>query len=132
MQIYDQWQHLTEDERNFIIKRPYTAVILINSKKKAYAETTKRFGFNGRNDKSDAFRHSYWSAIMARDLGYSQAEEFTTAHESSPTNNPLEKKMDLHNNKIGLNIGRYGGSDDTLAEKCVQALKRGQLYVLSP
>ena len=52
----------------------------------AYSETTKRFGHNGRNDKSYAFRHCFWSATLSRDIGYKNALEFTNAHESSPLN----------------------------------------------
>ncbi|WP_433963224.1 DUF6973 domain-containing protein [Vibrio parahaemolyticus] len=30
----------------------------------AFFETESRFGINGHNDKSDAFRHCYWSARL--------------------------------------------------------------------
>ena len=56
----------------------------------AFAETQRRVGIDGHNDKSDAFRHCFWSAILSRELGFMNALEFTTAHESSPTNPPNE------------------------------------------
>jgi hypothetical protein len=47
--------------------------------------------------------------MLARDLGYQNALQFTNAHESDPRNPPQEKAMDLHNNSVGLSIGRAGG-----------------------
>ncbi|MBD8512091.1 hypothetical protein L6J37_04400 [Photobacterium sp. WH77] len=85
---------------------------------------------NGRNDASDAFRHCFWSALMARDLGYMNAQRFTNAHESSPDNPFMEKKMDLHNNDVGLRIGARGGSDSSLSNACMAALQGGELMII--
>ncbi|MFC5548643.1 DUF6973 domain-containing protein [Massilia aerilata] len=60
--------------------------------------------------------------MLSRDIGYAGALRFTTAHESSPTNDPAEKVMEMHNNSIGLKIRRSKGSDF--------ALNSGQLKVL--
>lgn len=100
--VYEQFQQLTPEEQAYIRSHPFHAVPIKDAKEAAYAETRTRFGHNGHNDKSDAFRHCYWSALLARDLGYSNAKRFTTAHESSPSNPANEKAMDLHNNAIGL------------------------------
>lgn len=115
--IYDQYQNLTELEQSYLRNNPHHAWALKSSKEAAYTETKKRFGYNGRNEKSDAFRHCFWSALLARDLGYNNALQFTNAHESSPKNPPKEKSMDLHNNSIGLTIGRTGGENAHLADQ---------------
>ncbi|MCL1973007.1 MAG: hypothetical protein FWG57_08500 [Endomicrobia bacterium] len=57
------------------------------------------------SDESDAFRHALWSALLTRDIGEKLAEEFTTNHETMPHSEPTTK-MDLHNNKIGREIGK--------------------------
>ncbi|EPP5335791.1 DUF6973 domain-containing protein [Vibrio harveyi] len=54
------------------------------SERCCFFETESRFGINGHNDKSDAFHHCFWSAMLARDIGYKNALEFTTAHEDFP------------------------------------------------
>ena len=106
--VYDQYKHLTLEEQRYIKSHPQHAWSIKESKEIAFEETKKRFGMNGKNDRSDAFRHCFWSAILSRDLGYDAALKFTNAHESDPRNPADEKAMDLHNNAVGLSIGRFG------------------------
>ncbi|MEC4719695.1 hypothetical protein RY831_11090 [Noviherbaspirillum sp. CPCC 100848] len=102
LSVYDQFKQLTPSEQQYITVYPHHAFAIKNSKEAAFEETKRRFGFNGRNDQSDAFRHCFWSAVLAREIGYAGALRFTTAHESSPLNSKIEKEMDLHNNGVGL------------------------------
>jgi len=139
MGLKEQWDNLTPAEKAVIalltVKNPSAPFIIKASKDLAFNETKKRFGYNGHNDKSDAFRHCFWSATLARDLGYVEAKMFTDAHESNPTNPPDEKEMDLHNNGVGLGIGQYfliPDSNDTLSQSCYNALVDGKLIVISP
>jgi Domain of unknown function (DUF6973) len=128
--IYDQYHHLTSREQQFVKAHPIDAMTIDEDTKKAFQETTRMFGFNGHNDKTDAFRHCFWSALLARDIGYAKALDFTTAHESSPTNPADEKAMDLHNNSVGLLIGKAGMSDVTVSTQCMAALNGGRLKIL--
>jgi len=128
--VYDQYKNLTLQEQQYIRSHPHHAFSIKESKEIAFSETRKRFGMNGRNDKSDAFRHCFWSAILARDLGYQNALQFTNAHESDPRNPPKEKVMDLHNNSVGLSIGRTGGNNNQLSGRCMSALLTGKLKVI--
>lgn len=116
----------------YIQKHPLDALTIKKAKEAAFAETTRRFGRNGHNDKSDAFRHCFWSALLARDIGYANALQLTTAHESSFTNDPAEKQMDLFNNSVGLGIGRAQGADSILSIRCMAALDGGRLKILVP
>lgn len=127
---YDDFERLSPAEKQFVKSHPIDALTIEDDKNKAFAETRKRFGFNGHNDKSDAFRHCFWSALLARDIGYARALEFTTAHESAPTNPADEKAMDLHNNAVGLSLGKAGMSDSSLSAQCQLALTAGRLVVL--
>lgn len=128
--IYDQFKQLTPAEQKYIKSHPHHAFAIKSSKEIAFKETKKYFGLNGRNDKSDAFRHCFWSVLLARDIGYLGALQFTTAHESSSLNPKDEKEMDLHNNAVGLSIGRAGSSNQILSQRCMAALMAGQLKVL--
>ncbi len=132
IEAYEQYDVLTDAEKSYFKLHPHHIKTIKDSKKTAYDETKKRFGFNRRNDKSDAFRHCFWSAILAKDIGYKHALEFTTAHESAPKNDPHEKIMDLHNNAIGVHIGLSKQSNKTLSEYCFNALMAGRLKVLRP
>ncbi len=124
---YDQYRQLTPQEKTYLFTHPHHASIIKENKQNALNETIKRFGYNRRNDRSDAFRHCYWSAILSRDIGYYNALMFTNAHESDPRNPKNEKAMDIHNNSIGLQIGRNGGSDYLLSTQCFAALLQGKL-----
>ena len=125
-----QFLQLTSAERTYIFMYPEHASAIKASKESAYLETRRRFGRNGQNDRSDAFRHCFWSALLVREIGYAAALRFTNAHESSPTNDPTERAMDLHNNSVGLKIGRSKGSDHILSARCMAALNARQLKVL--
>jgi hypothetical protein len=96
----------------------------------ASEEALRRFGYDGHNDKADAFRHCYWSALLARKIGAKYAEYYTCAHEDFPNNPHEEKAMDLHNNSIGISIGRLGGDDRQLSERCMAALLNNKLKTL--
>jgi hypothetical protein len=141
MGAYEQWEQLTPAEKAVIAALAVTPggefkVLLIKkSKDTAYNETKSRFGYNGHNDKSDAFRHCFWSAVLSRDIGKFWAKAFTDAHETAPGQPAAEKEMDLHNNSVGLDIGFYyfiADSNDTLSHRCYQALQDGKLKVLKP
>lgn len=51
-------------------------------------------------DDGDAFRHTYWSALLSYEFGTNFAIQLTTAHESN-TPEGIDKEMDLHNNNNG-------------------------------
>jgi hypothetical protein len=141
MGVYEQWSNMTPAEKAIIASmaaNPLTVVkipLIKMSKDTAYNETIKRFGRNGRNDRTDAFRHCFWSSILSRDIGYFWAKAFTDAHETNPDNPADEKEMDLHNNSVGLKIGFFyfiPDSNTNLSDKCFKALENGELKVISP
>jgi len=129
---YNIYRNLTPKERNYITSHPHHILLIKDAKELAIKETRKYFLINGRNDKSDAFRHCLWSAILAKDIGYHNALVFTNAHESDPQNPKNEKKMDLHNNSVGLLIGRNGGNTNHLVGRCLVSLINQQLKVILP
>jgi len=54
------------------------------------------------------------------------------AHEDIPEDPPEEKAMDIHNNAVGLRIGRIPTSSQLLGQLCISALRSGQLKVIKP
>lgn len=50
----------------------------------------------------DAFRHSLWNALMAKDLGSAYAKRWGDAHEYGSSG--IDKEMDLYNNDKGRTI----------------------------
>jgi len=125
--IIKQLGRLSSEERIYLLMYPEHISTIKNAVFKAAAETERRFIGNNHNDAGDAFRHCFWSAILSRDLGYMHALRYTTAHETFSRNPPKEKAMDMHNNAVGLKIGRTRGPDQIISERCVSAMRSGEL-----
>ena len=122
---------LTLSEKAYLVQSsgPHVSVIK-ESADKALAEAQRRYRGPGlHNGNGDAFRHCYWSALLARDIGARNARAFTTAHEGYSANPPGEREMDLNNNGVGISIGSGAkkASDSTLAAQCASALSGGRL-----
>lgn len=70
----------------------------------------------------DAFRHTYSTALTARYISPRVVEFVTWAAERNP-NSPFDR-MDIHNNRIGTNLGR---GKDPIYETVLQKIKNGQI-----
>ncbi|ANU44449.1 hypothetical protein ADH76_04475 [Enterocloster clostridioformis] len=112
--IVDIWNSLTETEKKLCIRYPIEALKVNEAKNIATSKTVEKFGYNGLGDRSDAFRHGMWNAEMTILIGEKKAELFATAHEEKDVtgvetdgfSKVEHKRMDLHNNKIGRNVGQ--------------------------
>ncbi|WP_349656568.1 XVIPCD domain-containing protein [Xanthomonas sp. 10-10] len=80
----------------------------------------------------DAFRHTYWNALLVKEFGNEWAEALATAHEGMPENPANREAMDLYNNKIGRGIAadNPGASEEQLAQLVGNALKEGKLILM--
>ncbi|MDW7732116.1 MAG: hypothetical protein SCH66_06770 [Methanolobus sp.] len=116
---------LNSAEEALFYENPWKAINSCYYGKKAMDETEDIFGYNGADDASDAFRHTYWNALMVRHIDYTWAERWATAHEYESSG--LPKTMDLWNNNKGRGIGNNNpsASDSTLSDKVVIALNSG-------
>ena len=111
---YDEFNKLTQQEKILVSIWPEQAYKIYKNKPIAEAVTIQKMGYNGRNDKSDAFRHSFFNAINTRDINggilisaRDIVRMFGKAHESEvPDNLIKERQMDLFNNDVGINA--YG------------------------
>jgi hypothetical protein len=124
------YTHLNLAEKSYLKRHAYKSYIVNEMHKKAVNETKRRFGFNGHNDRSDAFRHCYWAALIARKYGYHESLKFTVRHEMGPRNPIAEKNMDIYNNKVGAQIGRDGFAESDISQRCFEALNKGELKFL--
>ena len=63
-----------------------------------------------KNGRGNAFRHSFWCCLImmycckvsSPEKALQFCKEITDLHEELFPNEPLETKMDLHNNKVGM------------------------------
>lgn len=121
------YSRLNEEERKYVLMNPVRSFVIKECQDDAERETERRFGYNGRNDETDAFRHCMWSGLISKRISHSEALKFTTMHEMQDGNDFAEKSMDLHNNKVGAEIGQNVGSERSIADECYKALQQGKL-----
>jgi hypothetical protein len=96
-------------------------------------EEAKTVARESRNEgPADALRHCFLAAMLARDLGYTDALEVLVAHEMNPEWGSPASQMDLLNNAVGLEIGvrMKGASNLDLQMAAVDALLQGRLVVV--
>ena len=88
------------------------------------------------NNEADAFKHTYMSAELTLWLGHDLARKIGVLQEdSNPYNTEAERHMDLHNDEVGIDIGRklktkaswIFNTDDKIAEKVMEEMKKGNL-----
>lgn len=107
-----------------------------NVKDAAVEKTTLYYGDNSWRDDGDAFRHTYFAALLSLEFGGTFAKNLTDAHESLAEPG-LDKDMDLHNNARGIALyaiwkENYKVGNDNLwnqlAEYITHAVRFGQFY----
>ncbi len=99
----------------------------------AFGTADDRFPSDDRNDDhNDAFRHTYWNALMARRFGTDWAKAYATAHEGLPGNPAVREAMDLYNNEVGRMIQEANpeADEEELADLVQQAVEDGEVLVI--
>lgn len=141
--LYDTWGKLTDSEKLLVVTYPKEAVVIQSNATTASSSTKSIYGANGNGDESDAYRHGYWNALNARDVGKTVAEAFATAHEDI-SDKELQKisngfygwqhrSMDLHNNEVGRGVVSWTDiftSDGTLSSRIREQIKKGNMVIL--
>ena len=143
--MYDTWGKLTDSEKLLVVTYPKEALAIQSNATKATNSTISTYGYNGNGDVSDAYRHGYWNALNARDVGGTIAEKFATAHEDisdEEMNRFYEsvgyygwqlRSMDLHNNEVGRGVVSWTDiltSDSTLSSRILEQIKKGNMVIL--
>lgn len=151
---YDSYKRLNAAEKDalsdIILANPRNASVLRDAQTEALRwsqvlagtaldglpqdQAEARFKASNRNGPADAARHCYWSALLASKLSHNEAMRVVFTHEfdqieASEALERLAAQMDLHNDRVGLDIGgrNKGASDVDLTVAVLQALFSGQL-----
>ena len=86
------------------------------------------------NGYDDATRHMTWSANLAQKYGPVRAATITNAHESKigVRNDPAQKAMDQHNNRIGIEIGRWNphATPQEIATMVQERIDKGDAMII--
>ncbi|MSS62751.1 DUF6973 domain-containing protein [Velocimicrobium porci] len=121
---------LNAEEKSLFAKHPTKGLYALSSAKTSMNYTSMYFKTNGYQDNSDAFRHSFWQALVAHTYENSFAKQWGDAHES--TSIGIDKKMDLLNNEIGRTVGSTTNGNQAIegriAQKLLSMIANGKLY----
>ncbi|MEH6892639.1 hypothetical protein V7024_23865 [Bacillus sp. JJ864] len=127
---------LTDAEVNLAKQHPVEFVTYASCSVQAKSESEKYYGESQLTQgNGDAFRHSYWNAILlkglagskGRDYGDGRAKAWTDAHEQNSWG--IDKEMDLHNNWFGrmATYNNYGWSNPQLSNHLRGAVRNGSM-----
>ncbi|MDO4224678.1 MAG: hypothetical protein Q4C75_02170 [Bergeyella zoohelcum] len=95
------------------LPHPFFAIMSVFATLKAFSLAQKYYPKTaGSNGKGNAFRHALWcclimsycSKISSPQKALVFCKSITDLHEELFPNEPLERKMDLHNNQIGMDL----------------------------
>jgi hypothetical protein len=119
----------TMPERLWLYAHPLTTLKIRDCTLQAFRKERSYFGENSQEDEGDAFRHCYWSALLARDIGQGDSGFFTSLHEEHDDNPDPSKNMDLHNNGVGRWAYFPVTTNEGIAKRCLKLLSDGRLIV---
>lgn len=85
----------------------------------------------GHNNELDAFRHAYVSGRFAQTYGAAVAKLMGDYHELTHPNDPPERRMDLHNNAMGIAYARDARTPQALLERVWRGVQDREL-ILAP
>ena len=102
------WKLLT-----IVAPHPLFAIMSFHATVKSFALAKKHFPkTQGGNGKGNAFRHALWCCLIltycckisSPEKAKDWTKKITDMHEELFPNQPLETKMDLHNNQVGIDL----------------------------
>ena len=131
---YETFNKLHKKEQQFILNNPILSCKIQQNANSANEITKANFGYNGKGDESDAFRHAYWNAINAQVIGEEKTQSFGDAHEYSTPIGEIETDliMDIHNNDVGIEIGKNypNATPEELTEIIKEKILSGELIII--
>jgi hypothetical protein len=123
-------------EWSICVRSPLKCTKMYSCANKAKSTAPGYFSDGCTNGRCDAFRHTYWNALMVRRIDYSFAREFAAAHEAGIQSNigTLPFQMDVFNNAWGQGIGKdYPASkysETDVEGKVKSAVLTGKLVII--
>lgn len=144
------FKNLSSPEKFWVILHPFKAkkayqISLQSQKTSDSIAKTTLLDQDKNGGQVDAFRHAYWMATLAKEIGKKAAKSLGKAHEKGNykqfKKNQLENgthpdkpssEMDLFNNNIGINIYKENknANNKELISLIIKNIKTGNLKIL--
>lgn len=134
---YDDWKRSNAEKHECVVAYGPTQCSQVQDAANwAQSATIRRFGHNGHNDVTDAFRHCAWMGALATRVGERRATDIGFLHERHSPNPQPEWRMDVANNQLGASYGQLA-NDAQLRDQwgyvlniCESAARNKRLYGL--
>lgn len=135
--IPSKWNELNKKEKALAKKQPLQASQVYYATGKAENETDRLFKYGNSKDATNgnAFKHSYWNALMTREMGAKNAKTWADAHEDGKSLTSNNTIMDFRNNKIGRDTysalwdkNKKSVSVDTVKKEMLKKIDQGKLW----
>lgn len=151
LQAQSSFRKLSRPEKCWVLCHPFKAkrALIVTKEVQLVVDSIKKSGIVGTDNNGgnlDAFKHAYWMASVALEIGSKQALKLGKAHEKG---NYLQYKkhkledailpdsvsssMDLGNNEVGVNsLGRchFKITEKELQYLILDKLKQGELFII--
>ena len=130
----NEWRNCCSQEKTFVSNNPYKAYKMYSNQETAVTMSRGKYpDSDGRGTKRDAYRHAMWQALNVQSVGEEATREMANAHEyrdGQPLNDLI---MDIHNNEVGIEIGRNNpnASPDELSQFIQNRISNGDMIILS-
>lgn len=145
-----QWRKLSRPEKIWVLTHPFIAKKAFKLTQKAIASTAELKqlkGLGGENGgQLDAFRHSYWMALLTQRIGSRKAYRLGLAHEKGnklmfrkhlleegAMPDSVSSAMDMANNQVGIDVGKkYDKSklDVELRAWLISKILQGEMKII--
>ena len=145
--VYKSFRKLSCPEKSWVIFHSFVANKAFRISVHAREKTTEiklqhlLFGI-GNGDQLDAFRHTYWMAMLAKEIGERKSKKLGIAHEKGNYNafkkgkleddilpDKISSEMDLFNNEVGLEISKTS-TDFNLVAIVIETIKNGHCKIV--
>lgn len=144
------YKNLSAPEKTWVTLHPFKAkrAYAISKEAERVKDSIKQTNIIGKDNNGghlDAFKHSYWMARVAQELGKNTAKSLGKAHEKGNYKDFKKRQledgmlpdlpsteMDLHNNSIGILVGKHNkkATKQQLITVLLDSLKQGKLKIL--
>lgn len=142
-----KFRRLSGPEKCWVIFHPFKAkqALQVSEKTRLMTKEVKQkkvLKGNGNGGQVDAFRHTFWMAILTQKIGPRKARSLGRKHEKGNYKDykkrrleddvvpdKISSEMDLYNNEIGIGIGKEKNVID-LENLIVEAVLKGKCKII--
>ena len=102
--IKAEWDKLNPMEKDYFRNKPWQIPGAYSAATFASVKTFEFYCNNEHDGNQNAFKHTYWSALLALTTDVQSSKLITDAHEYGAPETDLRMAMDFFNNKLGRDI----------------------------